>query len=383
MRKFEILPRRAVATLSPVIIALASASTAWAAPSVTGVKGTFDHKASITISGSGFGSKEKAAPVVWDDASGEDIRSKWDLTWPNTTSAYNMAYRSPQRGIDLPHKHITRYLAGAHEGSGGANGGANVAVWKNRTISSYPAYSYISWYQRADDAWRFSGDNNYKVFDFSRGDGGYDLPYNWYIEYNDRPSSRTATPRWHLLDDAYGQSSSALGGGPGNWWFGDAVNPMSGKWTKIEVEIKYSTQSDGYIKLWENGKLKIDFKGKTDGYSGTHRSEGIGGFARAEGPDNWRYFADIYLDYTPARVVLGNASTLSQSTIIEPQIPTAWSGSSITATVNLGQFQAGQTAYLFVVDSSGTPSANGYAIKVGGSGGTAVVPEPPSNVRVE
>lgn len=366
--------------LSAAAFCVLGAATASAAPSVSGVGGTLSHKGSITISGSGFGSKSKAGPVVWDDASGANIAEKWDLTWPNTTAQYNMAYRAPQRGITLPHNHITKYLAGAHAGAGGANGGANVAVWKNRTISSYPAYSYISWYQRSDDAWVFYDDNNYKVFDFSRGDGGYDLPYNWYVEYNDRPTSKTAVPRWHLLDDAYGQSGSALGATPNSWWFGDAVNPMAGKWSKVELEIKYTNQSDGYIKLWENGKLKINFAGKTDGYSGAARSEGIGGFARSENANNWRYYADVYLDYTPARVVIANNATLSAATIVETQIPTAWNASSITATVNLGQFQAGQTAYLFVVDSSGTPSATGYAVTVGG---TAVVPNAPSNVVVQ
>ncbi len=172
------------------------------APTLQQATGKFDHKASVTIAGSGFGTKSSAGPVVWDDASGSNINDKWSLTWPNSNTTYNIAYRNPQRGISLPHNNITRYIAGAHGDTGNAGNGANVAVWKSRTISSYPAYTYASWYQRTDDAWVFGGDDNYKCFDFTKGSGGYDLPNNWYLEYNPRPTSRSSGASWHLLDDA-------------------------------------------------------------------------------------------------------------------------------------------------------------------------------------
>jgi hypothetical protein len=73
-------------------------------------------------------------------------------------------------------------------------------------------------------------------------------------------------------------------------------------------------------------------------------------------PDNCRYFADIYLDTSLARVVLGNAATLDACTLREVQIPTAWSESSISIVANLGAMSSGQTAYLFVVDSDGIAS---------------------------
>src|SRR5690349_23122825 len=93
-------------------LAAVLSATAGAAPSVTAADGKFDHKASVTITGSGFGTKASAAPVIWDDASGSDILSKWDLATPNTNAAYNLNYRAPQRGIALPHDHITKYIAG-------------------------------------------------------------------------------------------------------------------------------------------------------------------------------------------------------------------------------------------------------------------------------
>jgi hypothetical protein len=343
-------------------------------PSISQVSGAFLHKGTVQISGSGFGTKSQAAPVVWDDASGKSVLDLWDVAWPSAGAAYDIAYRPAQRSIDLPHSNISRYLAGAHGGTT-ASGGANVMVWKNRTISSYPAYTYASWYQRADDAWSFGGDDNYKCFDFSRGTGGYDLPQNWYIEYNPPPTSTTSNATWHILDDAFGQSNASLDGPTSSWWQDSAVNPMGGTWSKIEVEIKYTDQPDGYIKLWENGVQRVSYSGHTDRYSTNQRSEGIGGYARQQNqPNNWRYFADIYLDYSLARVVLANNANLSQATIIEPQIPSAWTPGAITVTVNLGRFASGQTAYLFVFDPTGVRNATGFPITVDATG--SAVPAP-------
>jgi hypothetical protein len=353
------------------------AGSAAAAPLITQTSGTFNHKAIVTIDGSGFGSKATAAPVVWDDASTGSFvtdNGKWDGAVPNNNPAYNTVYRTQMRGIGLPHNHITRYIAGAHGDSAGFNAGYDVMFWKNRTISSYPAYTYVSWYQRADDAWVFGGDNNFKTFDYSAGSSPYTVP-NWYIEYNDRPSSTSSIPQWHanMLPD----------GDTSNWWWNNAVNPMSGVWTKIEMEIKYTNQNNGYIKIWENGVQKSNYVGTTDNFSGSLRNESIGGYARIYGqPNNWRYFADVYLDYTPARVVLANNSNLSNATIIESQIPSSWSNNSIAFSVNLGKFTTGQSAYLFVVDSTGARNATGIPVTVGGAGGGGVpVLDPPTNLR--
>ena len=76
------------------------------------------------------------------------------------------------------------------------------------------------------------------------------------------------------------------------------------------MEVKDTNLIDGDIKLWENGVLKVDYSGKTDGLEGTTRTEGIGGYARNNPViSNRRYFADVYLDSSRARVILGNAPT--------------------------------------------------------------------------
>ena len=38
---------------------------------------------------------------------------------------------------------------------------------------------------------------------------------------------------------------------------------LLGKWNKIEINAKWSDESDGFFKVWVNGKLKSDFVGQT------------------------------------------------------------------------------------------------------------------------
>ncbi|MGH9160547.1 MAG: hypothetical protein ACRD2X_11270 [Vicinamibacteraceae bacterium] len=173
-------------------------------------------------------------------------------------------------------------------------------------------------------------------------------------------------------------------------WYGGVMgtNPV-GRWVKLEYIAKWSSGSDGMIQIYENGRKVLGYRGRTDAAPGTTRVEAIGGFARPYGrPDNWRYFADMYLDTTFSRVMLGNASTLEDSTKREVQSPTKWSDSSITLSVNLGIFNEGETAYVYVVDSNGNVNEKGYPIRVGGSGGgpapdpDPTAPKAPTSLRV-
>jgi hypothetical protein len=365
------------AAIGAASLLMSLAGSAVAAPAIQATSGTLDHKATVTITGTGFGTKATAAPVVWDDASGTNLLSKWDGAWPSNNPTYNTGYRAPMRGIGLPHSNITRYIAGADAENLGYNAGWNVIFYKNRTMTSFPAYTYASWYHRADNAWTFCGDNNYKSFDYSTGTSPFSAS-NWYLAFGPpHPGSTTDGAQWLYTDDANSLMNPDMNGH--NAWWGTAVNPMAGQWTKVELEIMYTNQSNGYIKLWENGTLQLNYSGPTDKYSGTARSEGVGGFARCNYTNNWRYWADVYLDYTPARVVLANNSNLANATIIETQIPANWTANSIGISVNLGKFAAGQPAYLFVFDSTGTHNATGFQVTAGKSGGTAL--PPPTNLH--
>jgi hypothetical protein len=80
--------------------------------------------------------------------------------------------------------------------------------------------------------------------------------------------------------------------------------------------------------------------------------------------NNWRFFADIYVDTTYSRVILANSANYENATITEPQIPSQWSANSITVTANLGRL-TGNTAYLFVFDADNNHNDVGYPVNIG------------------
>lgn len=370
-------PRPLTAAVALIGLSLI-AGTALAAPSVQQVGGSLDHNATITITGSGFGTKPTAAPIVWDNATGNVLSDKWDGAWPSKLPGYNTQYYGPMRGVNPPHSHDTRFIAGAHAANTGADSGYDVLFYKNITVQSGGSFIYVSWYQRADNDWHFGGDNNFKTFAYSVCCGAYQAPY-WYTMYGPpHPDSNTDAG---LVWAINGQQLANPDNNGRNAWWNRAINPTAGKWTKEEMAIKASAGSDGYVKQWENGTLVINYAGPSDQFPGNGRTVAIGGYARMQGfTSNWRYFDDVYLDTTLARVVLANKPSLADATIIENQIPTAWSDGSITATVNLGQFTQGQSAYLFVVDSSGNVSATGSPVT---AGGTVAQPNAPPSVSVK
>jgi hypothetical protein len=79
------------------------------------------------------------------------------------------------------------------------------------------------------------------------------------------------------------------------------------------------------------------------------------GNGRAD-PNAWRYFDDIYVDSTFARVVMANSEVYDDATVVEPQIPSIWSDSSVSVTVNLGMLRDGEPMCLFVFDAGNNRS---------------------------
>jgi hypothetical protein len=390
MPTLKVMSRLATAAvvLGAAIAVLGPQVAAQAQPVITSASGQWSHKASVTIAGARFGSKSRPAPLVWDDASGANVLDKWDGGWPNNSknSDYDIAYRTPIRGVSPPHNRVGRYLAGAH-GESLANAGYNVMVWKKyqNTGSMYLSY----WYQ-LDPAWTFGGDNNHKLAIHAIQEPPYAKPhFNYGYPGGWGPRSLDADVKWNIYTTYpkyFLKPNKRLNNGY-TWYGGIGTNPV-GRWVKHEIIAKWSPGSDGMVTVYDNGKKVLEYRGRTDAASGTSRVEAIGGFARPYGrPNNWRYFADMYVDTTLARVMLGNASTLEGSTKREVQIPTQWSGSSITLSVNLGTFKEGETAYVYVVDADGNANEDGYPIRVGGGGGApqtdpTAPPKAPTSLRV-
>jgi len=386
------LQRFAKGTLFTILTLVTLPIIAYAAPVVTGITGTVTHGTTVTVSGSGFGQKSTAAPLVWDNCSGTNITTLWSGGWPNNSSnaTYNIAYTTPIRSVSLPHSHITKYLVGAHAESNGYNAGYNVMVWRTVTGVSYPTTYYMSSYQREDPSWNGSlgapQDNNLKTFDFSNGGEPYAMNSstnaNWYANYG--VPNNLSSPQWTINDD--GGSLNNPDNNSHNFWWGSAVSPLNA-WVKTEYEISITNQNTGYIKMWDNGVLVVNYSGPTDKYTGTTKSFALGGYARAQGASTqWRYFADLYFDNTPQRIVICAGSSWGSRGRCEVQIPQTWidngTSAQATVTINQGSFADNSTAYLYVVDATGTPNTSGETITFGTGSSGVTPPAAPSGLSV-
>lgn len=313
----------------------AFSSTSYAAPNIENISGQTSHGQNFIISGIDFGTKSQASPLVWDSCTEANLNSLWDDFRPQTAvnPVYNIQYREAGfRGVGLAHDHSSKFITGGHCQSGysswNAGGGPNVQV-----IKDYPPGAdnfYISFYYRLDPLW--PPNNGEEVFS----------------SVNDKLINFSSTIPNNLLDEHYiGYHHD----NPSQWDFKTMGMDVSGYWPG-EQEGRWASQPWGWRKIellgmdvrnYQNGKLYVWTDNELDFIRENMRvfsnadvsihSFAVGFYwSRCNGcnpdlgsDDAFRYFSDIYLDTTPSRVVLANNQSYQQSTIVEPQIPSAWS----------------------------------------------------------
>jgi hypothetical protein len=327
-------------------------SIAFAAPSISNVSGTVEEGESITITGSSFGTKSTAAPLLWDDfESGSDGAAlTTDDNWVKNPSAdgnggeYDNA-RSYSGSLSA-HNQVT-------SSSGAFNTCNSFFTASDEVYHSYlirweenGADSAIMKYNRINASpHRYTGPG---TFAFSSGDpstggsGAY-----WYAEAGGTPLYifqiyRTiGDDTWHRIE-MYDYLSTPAGTANGINWFAINNNNITNRTGEVNRASGYSFQQDNIIL----------------GLMCANLSTGTVDF----------WIDDVYVDNTRSRVELGNNSVFANCTHREIQIPTAWSATSISVTVNQGTFDDEDTAYLFVIDSNGDPSS-GEEVTIGSAGG--------------
>ena len=146
---------------------------------------------------------------------------------------------------------------------------------------------------------------------------------------------------------------------------------QGGTWYRTELIVSASSagNTDGRARLNRYGG------GAFNAYSSpaikTHVSSGntysyvlfqnYFGNGMAGSPTVW--LDDIYIADTQARVEVCDTPTWTARTHCEVQIPTAWIDTAITITVNTGSLPNG-TAYLYVLNASGSVDANGFPVTI-------------------
>lgn len=341
-------------------------SYAYAAPAISTASGTFANSNSITISGGGFGTKATAAPLVWDTFEGGTSGAQI-LTNKATIGQWDSG-----AGYEA-WKYTT---AIAHSGSKSALANASVSQY-NISLAQNGSFStvYMDWWVYA--RYKDNPSRNWKPW---RVFGASDQMQTYYV--------------WMCPNDGYGMEVHTEDGADKLTWEGTGA--ANGTWYHFQVYLQESSpnSANGTIKQYINGVLTNNMQGvKTRSTSahwdqirlGHYWGTEAGSCAANSGADI--YVDNAYIDTSWAHVEIGNAATYAASTQREIQVPSAWSSSSITLTVNQGAFASGSTAYLYVFDSSGNVNAVGYPIKIG-SGSTTTTPPPtstidaPANLRV-
>ena len=347
------------AVVAGTILSAVIAASAQAAPAVSGVSGTLSSGQTVTIAGSGFGTKSTVAPVLWDDFekgnNGSLIQNnnaqigKWDSGAGSEVVTYSTT-KSRTGTKSSYHDFINNY---------------NASLAKNMAFSRlymdfWVAVDYVDRPARNFKPWRLYG-----------ADDSLQLSYVW------------------LCDSQLIQRDSA------GWSQADWGGPTysKGKWMHMQLVYQESSPngSDGTIRHAVDSVTA----GLNSGSILTRKQNAsfgqirIGHYWSREAVDACAsnggarvYVDDVYIDTSWARVELGNASTYSASTHREIQVPTAWSNGSVAVKFNPGTFTAGSTAYLYVTDSNNNTSP-GIAVKIGGSAASAVTPNPPGSVSTQ
>lgn len=296
-----------------------------------------------TISGSSFGSKTTAAPIKFsnfNDGTDGAYLKDIDTDWINTS--VNGSY----------------YSTVSYSG--------DYSISNNVTESDY--------YGFATNRFRFTGtDKVYYYYKYR-----IDITGNNYAIV--KQGRITAGADSNPAD--YGQPNFICQYQPASGWTYVNVNPDStdstdgiqksitdmteNEWNTIEMYWSLGTagNADGEYYFILDGNTELSSSGVVACSAGeTYQLNSVilGTMATnltADGNFNI-YVDDVYVDNTQARVMIGNASTLSSSTHREIQIPSAWATDSITVIWNQGTFNDYETVYLFVIDSNGTAS-DGY-----------------------
>ncbi len=348
-----------------------------ATPFVASGTGTFSDGSSYTISGSGFGHKNQAAPWKYDNfssgAPGATLTG-WSLLSSND---YGPAI-DPTYSTDYLRPNSTRSAECHFENLQYASNFGLISA--QQTTKYYIDGWYLEYQQDFPDT-VISNDKQFRAYG----------PHSGFPE---ALMSHNCDPRQCMWQDTPGDGG--VGCGRNTYYFPWHYTSAEGQWVHLQAYWTCSSApgvADGITQLWIDGTKYIDLSDFCDrdtsypnmfqqlwfGHYMKHNSEPPTCNGDHEVADT--YWSDVYVDTTRARVEIGDQPTYDSCVHREIQIPTAWTAGSITFTVHHGSFGSNADVYLFVSDSTGAVNPTGYPVSLGG-GGDYVRPAPITNLSV-
>jgi len=301
----------------------------------------------LTIAGTAFGSKTLGAPLRYDDFEdgtlGTRIPSAQDTGgWYTEVSGFPYYSNTVQR-VSGTQSARQEYIT---------DEGCGIMLDNAKTTGGIPDGTtelYVSgWF------WMETWDNdsrNVKIINMGTGDG-------WQTRIDTYPDSDTGHMYAHIsstcadtatYDHDYAATPAAV------------LKPDQ-SWHRIETYLKIG--SSGYRDLYIDGVKIAEISGTFGGSSCDIGYLYIGHYFAIDtytpSPKGRRYWDELYVDVTRARVEISDSPTWGGATHKEIQIPTAWASSEITATLNRGSLTG--DIYAYVIDSDGLVNSDGIAV---------------------
>ncbi len=346
---------------------------------ITSVNGTLSDGNSVTLRGSGFGTKATAKPLVFDEVT--NIQAYRDYEGANDAFTLQSNAIVPTRGVysggeanpfddclECPwnnhnYGRTPRFYQGAHSRYPGhiSYRAANLSntdgrkgfFARNFAVDEEEGWTYLDWWFRSSH--NFGGDLN-------GGVSGKILrlwPHPSIVDQLIIAKHGDAGTETVIGGSACGQTSRDL------VYFSAPIE----EWVHVAV-ITHASSSRTTSWTLINGKAV----GSVDHPCVGH---GVFDYLRVSGydpslpenvhPDFEFLWGDIYMDSSPARVFVADSPTFEfygndSEVHYEMQEVNSWTGSELSITFNKGAFSSG-TAYIFVVDGQGSVS-NGFPISI-------------------
>lgn len=329
-------------TTSIVVAWLTGVAAASAQPVVTDVSGTWDQGSTMTVLGSGFGSKAPARPLVWAPSDGSLIlsslgeRTQWDFTQNLVVSQ------------DCPSQPAGASCMKADNGSGVWTAALTYSSWNTPGQRSYVYRLVRKNFVVTDNS------QNWKIFRV--WPYRYSFPDLYISENNGLVNTENSAG---ILTHSYFSPHGA----PANAWTVEEFAMQAAR-TQDVMDGTMQIRADGR-QVAETGLATL-FSANSAPMELSFPVHFVLANASRWQPawsqENRVWVDDVYVDTTWARVMVGNASSYAACTHLVPQIPMSWSNTSITITAHRGALQRIDTPYLYVIDEHGSVNAGGLPL---------------------
>ena len=336
-------------------LVLLMAPSAWAAPTISTLSGTFSGNADntganvITLGGTSFGTKSPAAPLVWASFNGSTVPTTLSQKpggWGGEAQYGEASTDSPLSGSGK------LFSSSGWEGNifnvainlpGGYGTKAYVRVGRRLNFTREAANEkYLRWWSGA------AGAQPDMVF-FN------DCKSRDFIFRTEHDINNTA----YLGGCSVGYSGTFCGEG-----FGPPPPGQDLNWHMEQYLMQVNSAnnaSDGIVRIFVDSTTNVTTGRQTD-TTATAGAYTNGFFSIEHDPSpgacplpvssNTVSFDDIYIDNSWKRIYIANSSVLSTASVTEPGIPKSWADTSVEFYFHQGRLANGSTNWIFICDGS-------------------------------